>query len=192
MRGGSAYWANVSKKLSNIVENLPAPTIFFTFSFSGIYTSDISDLIFDNSPFPIAASIFSDKGFIGPLTQTQLLGDLLFRMRIVADNPHVAVEVFDRKIKNMITIWLKGILGCDWIFCRVEMQNRGSLHVHGLERLKDDPGLIKLTESFKRTNIHLMKNFPSINFVSMRIVPSFEETVVNIDSTIIMDIYMGH
>ena len=52
VRGGSAYWANVSKKLSNIVENSPAPTIFFTFSFPDIYTRDISDLIFDNSPFP--------------------------------------------------------------------------------------------------------------------------------------------
>ena len=76
------------------------------------------------------------------------------------------------------------------VLCRVEIQNRESLHAHGLARLNDDHGFIKLIGSLKRTNVQLIKNFSFLSFDSMNIVPLFEQTVINIYLTII-DIYMG-
>ena len=42
--------------------------------------------------------------------------------------------------------WLYDTLDAEWHWYRYEFQARGSIHCHGVAKLKSDPGLCKLTD----------------------------------------------
>lgn len=50
-------------------------------------------------------------------------------------------------LESFTNHWLYKTLGVSWHWYRYEFQARGSIHCHGTAKLKNDPGLCKLTET---------------------------------------------
>ena len=50
-------------------------------------------------------------------------------------------------MKKFIKHWLYDSLDAKWHWYRFEYQSRGSIHCHGVAKLKNDPGLCKLSET---------------------------------------------
>ena len=49
-------------------------------------------------------------------------------------------------MQNFIKYWLYDSLDAEWHWYRFEYQSRGSIHCHGVAKLKNDPGLCRLGE----------------------------------------------
>lgn len=69
------------------------------------------------------------------------------RRQNVINNPHIVDWFFNQRLESFINHWLYKTLGASWHWYRYEFQARGSIHFHGTAKLKNDPGLCKLTES---------------------------------------------
>ena len=68
-------------------------------------------------------------------------------MQNYANNPAIVNEMFVRRVKLFVQSFFgKNGLNSEWHWYRYEWQKRGNIHVHGLARLKSDPGLSKLGE----------------------------------------------
>ena len=68
------------------------------------------------------------------------------RRQNVINNPHITDWFFTRRLENFIKYWLYKSLDTEWHWYRFEYQARGSIHCHGVAKLKNDPGLCKLSE----------------------------------------------
>ena len=68
------------------------------------------------------------------------------RRHNVINNPHITDWFFTQRLENFIKHWLYNSLDADWHWYRFEYQARGSIHCHGVAKLKNDPGLCKLSE----------------------------------------------
>ena len=68
------------------------------------------------------------------------------RRQNVINNPHITDWFFTRRLENFIKYWLYKSLDAEWHWYRFEYQARGSIHCHGVARLKNDPGLCRLSE----------------------------------------------
>ena len=107
-----------------IIAYKEAPTIFFTFSSADMQWPELHSLFDENS---------------GDLNHEQ-------RRKNVTDNPHLVGCFFTKRIENLIRYWLYETLNAEWHWHRYEYQARGSIHCHGMAKLKDDPGMCKLGE----------------------------------------------
>lgn len=54
---------------------------------------------------------------------------------------------FTQRLENFIKHWLYSSLDAEWHWYRFEYQARGSIHCHGVAKLKNDPGLCQLSET---------------------------------------------
>ena len=68
------------------------------------------------------------------------------RRNNVIKNPHLADWFFHHTMSKFVNNWLKNTLQADWYWYRYEFQHRGSVHLHGLARLKYGPDMNKLTQ----------------------------------------------
>ena len=68
------------------------------------------------------------------------------RRKHVIDNPHLADWFFAKRLESFVKHWLYNCLGAEWHWYRYEFQARGSIHCHGVAKLKSDPGLCYLTD----------------------------------------------
>ena len=67
---------------------------------------------------------------------------------MIKDNPHIIVWYFHQRTEAFVKHWLYNYLGATWYwFCFEFAALRGSVHCHGLAKLKTDPGLIDLTKT---------------------------------------------
>ena len=64
----------------------------------------------------------------------------------VINNPHITDWFFTQRLENFIKYWLYRSLDAEWHWYRFEYQARGSIHCHGVAKLKNDPGLCSLSE----------------------------------------------
>lgn len=68
------------------------------------------------------------------------------RCQNVINNPHITDWFFTKRLENFIKYWLYNSLDAKWHWYRFEYQARGSIHCHGVVKLKSDPGLCELSE----------------------------------------------
>ena len=62
-------------------------------------------------------------------------------------NPHLIDWFFTVRVENFVKHWLYEALGAEWHWYRFEYAvMRGSIHCHGVAKLKSDPGLCKFTK----------------------------------------------
>ena len=118
--GTNAYWHNVKENLKAIVTAVGTPSISFTFSSADMHWSELHDMLGSNTP--------SHE-----------------RRQNVINNPHIVDWFFTKRLESFIKYWLYNTLDAKWHWYRFEYQGRGSIHCHGIAKLKNDPGLCELT-----------------------------------------------
>ena len=64
----------------------------------------------------------------------------------VKNNSHITDWFFTQRLENFIKHWLYNSLNAKWHWYRFEYQARGSIHCHGVAKLKNDPGVCELSE----------------------------------------------
>ena len=64
----------------------------------------------------------------------------------VINNAHIVDWFFTQRLESFVKHWLYDTLDAKWHWFRYEYQGRGSIHCHGTAKLKNDPGLCKLTD----------------------------------------------
>lgn len=77
----------------------------------------------------------------------QLIRIYLSKRQNVINNPHITNWFFTQRLENFIKHWLYRSLNAEWHWYRFEYQARGSIHCHGVAKLKNDPGLCNLSET---------------------------------------------
>ena len=122
--GSNAYWAKQKDDLKAIIGRKGAGTIFFTFSAADMH-------------WPELHGFFSSDS--ANLTHLE-------RRQNVIDNPHLIDWYFVTRIESFIKHWLYNTLDAEWHWYRYEFQARGSIHCHGIAKLKNDPGICKLAK----------------------------------------------
>ena len=123
--GSNAYWHKAKEDLKAIISHVGAPTFFFTFSSADMHWPDLHALF---------SSSLSDTT---PESKRQN----------VINNPHIIDWFFTQRLENFIKHWLYNSLDAEWHWYRFEYQARGSIHCHGVAKLKNDPGLCQLSET---------------------------------------------
>ena len=121
--GSNAYWYKAKEDLKAIISHTGPPTFFFTFSSADMH-------------WPELHALFSNDN---NSTADQ-------RRHNVINNPHITDWFFTQRLENFIKHWLYNSLDADWHWYRFEYQARGSIHCHGVAKLKNDPGLCELSE----------------------------------------------
>ena len=71
-------------------------------------------------------------------------------MNISSVNPTTNYYIFKSRVKHLIETVFNPILNFSYCWQRIKFQNRGSLHIHCVAALRDDPGIMKLTEEFSK------------------------------------------
>ena len=123
--GSNAYWHKAKEDLKAIISHVGAPTFFFTFSSADMHWPDLHAL------------------FSSSLSDTTPES----RRQNVINNPHITDWFFTQRLENFIKHWLYNSLDAEWHWYRFEYQARGSIHCHGVAKLKNDPGLCQLSET---------------------------------------------
>ena len=121
----NAYWHKAKEDLKAIISHVGAPTFFFTFSSADMHWPDLHAL------------------FSSSLSDTTPES----RRKNVINNPHITDWFFTQRLENFIKHWLYNSLDAEWHWYRFEYQARGSIHRHGVAKLKNDPGLCQLSET---------------------------------------------
>lgn len=69
------------------------------------------------------------------------------RRENVINNPHLLDWLFIERTEAFVKYWLKETLGATWHWFRYEYAvQRGSIHCHGVAKLKSDPNLCELSQ----------------------------------------------
>ena len=123
--GSNPYWHNVKEELKAVITSKGAPTIFFTFSAADMHWPDLHDIFSNGSKSEMSAEE---------------------RRQNVINNPHLVDWFFSQRLESFVKHWLSETMDAEWHWYRFEYQHRGSIHCHGTAKLKNDPGLCKLTE----------------------------------------------
>ena len=123
LRGSRPYWKKRSLELENMVLNLDAPHLFFTFSAADLQWHDL------RSQMP---------GFEGlsELPEPQRLRTASTNLNI---NPHITAYYLVRRFKLFFKHVLSKVFGVRDHWYRFEWQERGSGHIHGFLWLEGPP-----------------------------------------------------
>lgn len=124
--GSTGYWNKAKEDLKATITQVGPPTIFFTLSCAEYHWPEFHNLFTTN---------------LEELTPNQ-------RQQHVIQNPHILDWLFTDRTDHFVKFWLKETLGSSWHWYRYEYAvQRGSIHCHGVAKLKNDPGLCQLTET---------------------------------------------
>lgn len=158
--GSSGYWHKSKEDLKATITQKGPPTILFTLSCAEYHWPEFHNLLNNNN---------TEK-----LTPTD-------RQKHVLDNPHLLDWLFSERTDRFVKFWLKESLQSSWHWYRYEYAvQRGSIHCHGVAKLKNDPGLCTLTE--KALQGYLASNFKDNNQNMLT-----KEEILNLDN----EIYQG-
>lgn len=125
--GSPAYWHKSKHDLKATIAQEGPPTIFFTLSCAEYHWPEFHRLLMEND----LAELSSSEAKLN-----------------VLQNPHILDWLFTERTDRFVKYWLKESLGSLWHWYRYEYAvQRGSIHCHGVAKLKNDPGLCKLTET---------------------------------------------
>ena len=122
--GTNAYWHEAKEQLKAIISQMGPPTIFWTLSCADLHWPEFHSLL----------SLKRNPDY-------QYLRDNII------NNPHLIDWFFTQRTENFVKFWLYESLGAKWHWYRFEYAlQRGSIHCHGVAKLKNDPGLCNLTQ----------------------------------------------
>ena len=114
--GINAYWNKARENLKAIIQQKGAPTIFWTLSCADFHWPEFRQLF-----------------------ATSQLTDCQRRQNVIS-NPHLLDWLFTERTEKFVKYWLKDTLGATWHWFRYEYAvQRGSIHYHGVAKLKRDP-----------------------------------------------------
>lgn len=126
--GTNAYWNENKENLRALMMQKGIGTIFWTLSFAEYHLPEIHTL-FDTA---------NDSSMQN------------YRQNVF-NNPHIMVYMFTERVEAFVKHWLYQCLGAEWHWFRYEFAvQRGSIHCHGIAKLKSDPGLCDLSETALR------------------------------------------
>ena len=129
--GTNAYWHKVKDDLKAIIMQVGPPTFFFTFSSADMHWPELHSL------------------FCPPGTNIETQSN----HQNLIDNPHLVDWFFTKRLENFLKHWLYNSLDAAWHWYRYEYQaRRGSIHSHGVAKLKNDPNLCYLAEKESEEN----------------------------------------
>jgi len=115
--GSPSYFLLRKKESLSLIEMKGTPTSWFTLSLPNWYWDELG-------------------GIAGP--------DVDLKSWFL-NNPHIVNEYFIRRAEAFFDVYFgNGGMQRTWIWYRFEFQMRGKVHLHGMLRLKDDPGLAGL------------------------------------------------
>ena len=118
--GTNSYWHEVKEDLKAIIMQIGTPTIFWTLSCAEFHWPEFHSLFENGEPENLRQNII--------------------------ENPHLIDWFFTIRTENFVKHWLYEIMGAKWHWYRYEFAvMRGSIHCHGLAKLKSDPGLVELS-----------------------------------------------
>ena len=124
--GSNSYWHKAKEDLRATIAQVGPPTIFFTLSCAEYHWPEFHELFCDPHSETLQPAI---------------------RQQNVLQNPHILDWFFTERTDRFVKFWLKESLGASWHWYRYEYAvQRGSIHCHGVAKLKNDPGLCELTE----------------------------------------------
>ena len=117
--GTNAYWNKAKNKLKAIISQKGPPTIFWTLSCADFHWPEFHDLFNNNTNFK----------------------------ENILKYPHILDWLFTERTKKFVKQWLYKCLDAEWHWFRYEFAvQRGSIHCHGVAKLKSDPGLCDLSK----------------------------------------------
>ena len=123
--GTNAYWARIKEDLKTTIKQVGAPTIFFTLSCADFHWPEFHSMISEDFSFTGSADLRDN----------------------VINNPHILDRIFTKRTEFFVKWWLYKSLGASWHWYRYKfVLQRGSIHCHGLVKLKNDPGLCQLSQ----------------------------------------------
>lgn len=121
--GTNAYWNNAKEQLKATINQVGAPTIFWTLSCAEFY-------------WPEYHALFSNEKEDSSSLRNNII-----------NNPHLIDWFFTVRVEIFVKHWLYESLGAEWHWYRFEYAvMRGSIHCHGVAKLRNDPGLCFLTK----------------------------------------------
>ena len=122
--GTNAYWNSIKQDLLAIIDQVGPPTIFWTLSCAEMHWPEFHSLLSENTS-----------------------QDYNILRQNVIDNPHLLDWFFTQRTEKFVKNWLYETLGATWHWYRFEYAvMRGSIHVHGVAKLENDPGLCELSQ----------------------------------------------
>jgi hypothetical protein len=122
LRGTHAYWMKCHVELTDLIQQIVSPTIFFTLSATDMQWPDLHKLMPGTFPADPAQA-------------------RKWRRQNVIDNPHIVASYMHlRQTMFREEIFLKFHKATNY-WCRYEWQHRGSPFVHGFLWLKDAPNM---------------------------------------------------
>ena len=127
--GSNAYWHKSKENLKEIINHAGPPTFFFTLSSADMHWPELH-VLFNSANDNVHNHNTAEQ-----------------RYQNVINNPHITDSFFTQHVENVVKHWLYNSLDADWHWSRFEYHTRGSIHCHGVAKLKNDPGLCKLTEN---------------------------------------------
>ena len=137
--GTPSYWHKVRSDLKAIISHVGPPTFFFTLSAADLH-------------WPELHSLFETR-----------IKDSNSRRNNVINNPHLVDWLFTHRVEKFLKYWLYETLDASWHWYRFEYQGRGSIHCHGIAKLKNDPGLCSLTEKVLQSQLEPQGNVSVID-----------------------------
>ena len=115
--GTNAYWNDERGKLRATINQVSSATIFWTLSMAEFHWPEFHSLLSDNETL----------------------------RESIINNPHLLDWFFTVRVEKFVKHWLYKQMGAQWHWYRFEFAvMRGSIHCHGLAKLKSDPGLCSL------------------------------------------------
>ena len=155
--GSSGYWQKSKEDLKATISQKGPPTIFFTLSCAEYHWPEFHNLLSNSC------------------TEKLTPGD---RHKNVLNNPHLLDWLFSERTDRFVKFWLKESLQSSWHWYRFEYAvQRGSIHCHGVAKLKNDPGLCTLTE--KALNGYIASKYKTANQNELS-----KEQIMNINNEI--------
>ena len=146
--GSDAYWYKAKEELKAIIQYAGPPTFFFTLSAADMHWPELHALL--------GSDVMNNDN------------SSEVRRQNVKNNPHIVDWFFTERVKNFIKHWLYDTLDVNWHWYRFEYQSRGSIHCHGLVKLKNDPDLCHLSEIALKSQLHLETNKENPDAVIIR------------------------
>ena len=130
VKGTNSYWNRTRREVEAMISAKGCPTLFYTLSAADTRWKRLHNVI-------------------GHRPGKQNNGGQ--RMALLKQHPHIAAEFFHKKLKTY-NKYFNAAVGAKYDFFRYEFQSRGSIHAHGFKWLKNDPGLVNLSQIAAKGN----------------------------------------
>jgi len=128
--GSPAYFAKKRKELQSLIEQQGTPTVWWTLSYADHQWEDLHRLF----------------GEVPENCQNNPENKSKWLYQQCLNNPSLVNEYFTKRVSEFVEHFFgKYGLENEWFWYRFEWQMRGSIHVHGMVRLKSDPDLVRLS-----------------------------------------------